>query len=60
MGFSYPGNSKQGGHWGDSGVARAKLVSTDRLVVSGLQYTRFYNKKNMAKLKHVGFDFEKI
>ena len=34
---------KQGGHWGDSGYARAKLVSIDRLVVNGLQYTRFYN-----------------
>ena len=27
--------NKQGGHWDDSGFARAKLVSTDRLVVSG-------------------------
>ena len=34
---------EQGGHWGDSGFARAKLASTDRLIVSGLQYTRFYN-----------------
>ena len=53
-------NLKQGGHWGDSGFARVKLVSTDRLVLSGLHYTNFYNNyKNMVRLEHKGFDFEK-
>ena len=50
---------KQDSHWGDSEFDRTQLVSTDRLVLNGLQCSLFYNCKNIAKLKHKGFDFKK-
>ena len=49
---------KKGGHWGDSGFARAKSTSKERLVIN-FHYIHFDNFRNMMKLKPQGFKFRK-